>query len=366
MTVISVSQSPGQFNMSTGDTQQITLTVTPATVNVNTSFAGTGNPTSNPDSSCNAALSIPGQSGSGTISHSVNASAASCSGVFSVTGSANLTGQFTDTEYYWDDVHYNCVETQRTRSDSGRCDVVTVSITGCNPLHLALGPTAPPSTKTGTCNTTATPAGGSYSWTVNTNTVTLSPAGGSTDYTAANPSSSSGDTVITVTYTFSGKSARAQSPGITVHKPTALRVLSDSTDPSGRSCTVPCLANPGDGTCNASASNCNYNSYLRQRQYSVLDQFSPPNEFSSVGISAAAVTETIPTTTTCTNLSAPTPGSSLESVFSDSFWLCHTCCLPQGPGCSQQTNPVQTITVNGIDVRTETINWTCTGVTLVP
>ncbi len=40
-------------------------------------------------------------------------------------GSANLTGQFTDTEYYWDDSHGNCVETQRTRSATARCNVYT-------------------------------------------------------------------------------------------------------------------------------------------------------------------------------------------------------------------------------------------------
>ncbi len=45
-------------------------------------------------------------------------------------GSANLTGQFTDTEYYWDDSQGNCVETQRTRSDSGRCDVCDFRISG--------------------------------------------------------------------------------------------------------------------------------------------------------------------------------------------------------------------------------------------
>ncbi|HEY6273046.1 MAG TPA: hypothetical protein VIX19_13785, partial [Terriglobales bacterium] len=87
--VISLSQSPSSFNMSTGDTnQQITVTVNPSNVPVTLSFSGTSSPTSNPNSSGAVTLSTSG-SGSGTINSKVTASPAGNSGVYKVTASAN-------------------------------------------------------------------------------------------------------------------------------------------------------------------------------------------------------------------------------------------------------------------------------------
>jgi len=86
---LTVSQSPNLLNMSTGDTKQITVSVSPGSVTATTSFSGTGTPTSNPDSSCAVSLSIPGASGSGSISSNVTAAPAGCSGLFSVVASAN-------------------------------------------------------------------------------------------------------------------------------------------------------------------------------------------------------------------------------------------------------------------------------------
>jgi hypothetical protein len=85
--VTSVSQSPSTFNMSTGDTGQISVTVNPSNLPVTLSFSGTSSPTSNPNSSGAVTLTISG-SGSGTINSSVTASPAGKSGVFSVTASA--------------------------------------------------------------------------------------------------------------------------------------------------------------------------------------------------------------------------------------------------------------------------------------
>jgi hypothetical protein len=244
------------------------------------------------------------------------------------------------------------------------CSVQNPSVTvSCSPLNLALGSTAPADTKAGNCNTTASPAGGTFSWSVNKGTVTLSPSGGGASYTAASQSSPSGDTIITVTYTVNTQSATAQSAGITVRQPTSLSVNSDTTNPSGKWCSVDCLAHPGDGTCRATFRTCSYISYLRQRQYSVLDQFG--NKFENVGLSSVVVTESVPFTTTCQGLVQPVL-SGLTSPFNDSYFLCHTCCLPNGPGCSAQTNPLQTIFVNGVSVRQESITWTCTGVTVSP
>ncbi len=276
-------------------------------------------------------------------------------------GTASISASYSGYTYTFNGSH--CIQSSPVPGgSSGPGNVVTVSVS-CSPAHLALGSTAPLATKTGNCNTTATPSGGSFSWSVNKSTVTLNPSGGGASYTAASASSASGDTVITVQYTAGGQNASAQSAGITVHNPTSLNVDSDTTNPTGKSCNVPCLANPGNGTCNASTSNCGYSSYLRQRQYSVIDQFQ--NKFQDVGLSSVNLTESIPYTTTCPNLTF-TSGSWTASPFSDSYYLCSTCCLPQGPGCSAQTNAQQTIYANSVQVRTESIAWTCTSVTVSP
>ncbi len=77
-------------------------------------------------------------------------------------GSANLTGQFTDTEYYWDDSQGNCVETQRTRSDSGRCDVLTASVTNADIVSDQIGVTLMPTGPSGQLVVTVGGSGPSY------------------------------------------------------------------------------------------------------------------------------------------------------------------------------------------------------------
>jgi hypothetical protein len=235
----------------------------------------------------------------------------------------------------------------------------------CGPTDLALGPTAPADTSTGKCTATVSPSGGTYSWTVNTNTVSLSSStSAAPNYTAANPSTKLGDTTISLTYTANGQSAAAQSQQITVHNPTSVTVVSDTTNPTGQACSVKCLANPGDGTCNANTSTCNYNCFLRTREYSVLDQFQ--NQLINVGIPHVTWVETIPYTTTCPNFTLSLGGATVSGTVLDDFYLCHTCCLTNGPGCAWQSNPVQTITVNGIQVGTETISVNCSGATITP
>ena len=191
--------------------------------------------------------------------------------------------------------------------------------------------------------------------------MSLSASGSSASYTSASKSATYGDTVISVTYSFNGQLGFATSSTITVHRPTALTVDSDN---SGLSylCPVYALAHPGDGTCNTSTSETSYSAPMRQRQYSVLDQFTC--KFESVGLSSVSVTESVPFTSTCT-LTVP-PRTAGTTPFLDSYYMCSSCCLPQGPGCSAKTNPVQTISVNNLPVRTETISWSCTGTTLSP
>jgi len=238
----------------------------------------------------------------------------------------------------------------------------------CTPTDLALGPYPPPNTTSGSCTTQVNPSGGTFSWSVSKSTVTLSStSGASISYNSNSPSSSQGDTIVSVTYTKNGQSATAQSSPITTHNPTSLTVTSDATNPTGYSCSgvssVPCLANPGDGTCNANTSACGYSSYLRTRGYSVVDQLN--QQFVSVGIFDANVSESLPFSSTCPNITLTT-GANTSSTFPDSFHLCHTCCLPSGPGCTAQTAPTQVISVNGLQVRSEAINWTCTSVSLTP
>lgn len=235
----------------------------------------------------------------------------------------------------------------------------------CDKQHLALGPTAPASTKTGQCTASdPSPAGGNFSWSVSKNTLTLSATTGtSINYTAANQSTSVGDTFIDVTYTVNNLSASMASPLITVHKPNSLSAISDSTNPSGQSCTVKCLANPGSGTCSATTQDCQYSSYLRTRQYSTLDQFG--NRFVNVGISSVVADESLTTTSsTCQNVNFVVRPPVSTPDFFDDFWLCHTCCLTGGPGCGVSRS--QTITVNGITVRQVSINYSCSGVSLNP
>ena len=232
----------------------------------------------------------------------------------------------------------------------------------CSPTHLATGSTAPSATTKGACTTSVRPSGGSFAWKVNTGTVALSPNGSSASYTSASKSATYGDTVISVTYSVNSELGLASSSTITVHQPTALTVDSDNSGLSYLCSPVYALAHPGNGTCQTSTTETSYSAPMRQRKYSVLDQFS--YKFESVGLSSVSVTESVPFTSTCT-LTVP-PRTADTTPFLDSYYMCSSCCLPGGPGCSAKTNPVQTILVNNLPVRTETISWSCTGTTLSP
>lgn len=224
----------------------------------------------------------------------------------------------------------------------------------CTPQNLALGPTAPSSTTTGLCTATVSPSGGKYSWTVNTGTVTLvNPTSASPSFTAANASSSEGDTTISLTYTVNEQQATAQSSAITVHEPTSLQLDSDTTNPTGTTCSVTCLnGQPG----------CSYQSYLKTRIYDVLDQFGLT--FASVGISTINGQESFSGFTSSCGASSPTPTTAGTSHFQDNFNFCAPDCQQGGPGCT--ASATQTITVNGLTVRTPSVNWSCTNCTVVP
>ncbi len=230
---------------------------------------------------------------------------------------------------------------------------LSVSVS-CTPQNLAFGPTAPTSTTTGSCSATVSQSGGSYSWTANTDTVALvNSTTASPSFKATNPSSSQGDTTITLTYTVSELHATGQSSSITVHKPTSLKLDSDTTNPTGTTCQVTCLNG---------AAGCTYQSYLRTRIYDVLDQFG--NLFTSAGISSINAQESFSGVTSTCGASPPTLGTAQSSQFHDNFSFCANDCQPGGPGCTASGN--QTITVNGITVRTPSVTWNCTNCTVNP
>jgi hypothetical protein len=234
----------------------------------------------------------------------------------------------------------------------------------CTNLDLSLGSSAPSSTTSGTCTATANPAGGTYAWTASKSTISISgnPSGATANYTSNSASAAVGDTTVSVTYSLNSQTASATSLAITVHQPTSLdasTVNANGTTP----CTLPCLTNPGNGTCNATpGTQCTYSANLFQRDYTVLDQFG--TAFPAVGILNAAVTESVNLTSNNCGGSGVTTGSSSFTAFDDAFGKCDTCCQQSGPGCT--TTAAQTLFVNGFSVRSTTITATCTTVNVVP
>lgn len=202
----------------------------------------------------------------------------------------------------------------------------------------------------------------------NSNTISLScttnGCGNSDDYTAKAPSTTQGDTTITVKYTYNGQYATANSKAITVHQPKSLQTISTIPNFTTTACAIACLANPNSGSCAVtSGTSCSYSEPITQRNYSVLDQFG--NTYQSVNLGAAAViTESVNAQQgTCGGNGVET-GSTSGSPFYDDFGKCDSCCESGGPGCTSTAS--QTLFSNGVNVRQESISETCTSVTLTP
>jgi len=253
-----------------------------------------------------------------------------------------------------------CPDVSSFQGSGGGTVTPTVKIS-CQLTDMAVGTFA----GTALCFTSnVTPSGGTFTWkTNNTSTIALSctnGCSGSVDYTAVAASTAQGDTNITVTYTYNGQSAQSTSAAITVHKPASLRT--NSTTPTTTTCSLPCLAKKGS-CATKSGTSCNFNAPETQRSYSVLDQFG--SAFEDVHLGAAPViTESVSTQkTTCGNVSLSTADTG-GSPFSDSLSQCASCCESGGPGCISTVS--QTISSNGVQVRTESIATTCTAVTPTP
>jgi hypothetical protein len=223
-------------------------------------------------------------------------------------GSVTIRDAFANVDVYSGQVcnpSPSCPSANPSAGSSGPV-IPTVRIS-CDITHLTVGQTNFPGTEQGTCTTSnVNPGGGTFNWSLNkSTTITLTPSenGSSADYQSKSngASSSLGDTIITVNYTVNQEPASDSSQGITVHVPTSLYTNSTTVNDHTLSCptdfnlgTLPCLAHPGDGTCNVKAgTSCSYSAPITRRWYSVLDQLSPANFFENVQLSGVTVTEQI-------------------------------------------------------------------------
>ncbi len=98
--VLSISLSPSQFNMSTGDKDGLDAIINPSDIDVTVTFDSSN--FRNPSSNCPATLTIPAGSGSGTVSSNVTSSPGTCSasGEFSVVGYVGGVGSNLATTVY--------------------------------------------------------------------------------------------------------------------------------------------------------------------------------------------------------------------------------------------------------------------------
>ncbi|MBI1746221.1 MAG: hypothetical protein HYR55_06500 [Acidobacteria bacterium] len=201
------------------------------------------------------------------------------------------------------------------------------------------------------------PPGGAYSWSTTSNKVSLT----NTDQpqvtvTSVSASTAQNDVIILVTYTVNGRSVTWQGY-LTVVKPTSLTLASDSTNANGHTC-VTSTQTPTCETSTCGGPTCNYTSYLRILTYNVMDQFNPAQAISGFTID---IQESYTTPSGSCASTPPITGSGTGSIITDCFYFCSSTCA-SGGSCSVSSQ--QTITVNGFQVRTNSVNWACSGVTV--
>ena len=234
----------------------------------------------------------------------------------------------------------------------------SVSISGPAYVPLRTGASTGPNSMTLTSS--VNPSGGTYSWTTSSNKVSLSnTSSANVTVTSAAASTASGDVPITLTYTVNGQSASA-TVNITVRKPSSLQLVSgsDTTDPAGHTCT----ASPTSNTCQQShfPGSGMYTSYLRNRAYHIMDQFSPPQWIQGYALDIQE-SYTAPTGQ-CAGDSVVTSSGAGDTA-TDCFYFCSATCQ-SGGSCS--VSATQTVTINGFSIGTESVTWTCSGVTIQP
>jgi hypothetical protein len=104
-----------------------------------------------------------------------------------------------------------------------------------------------------------------------------------------------------------------------------------------------------------------YTSYVRNRTYHVMDQFTPSRWIQGYNLDLQE-SYTSPTGP-CSSTSTIVTGSGTGDTVTDCFWICNWTCQ-SGGSCS--VSSTQTIKANGYTVATESVTWSCTGATLTP
>jgi len=232
----------------------------------------------------------------------------------------------------------------------------TVSISGPSYVPLRTGASTGPNSMTLTSS--VNPSGGTYGWTTSSNKVSLSnTSSANVTVTSAAASAASPDVPITLTYTANGQSANATA-NITVRKPSSLQLISDTPNPTGHTCT----GSPTSNTCTQShfQGSGTYSSYLRTRQYHIMDQFIPPQWIQGYALDIQE-SYTAPTGQ-CAGDSVVTTSGAGDTA-ADCFYFCSATCQTGG-SCS--VSATQSITVNGYNVGTESVTWTCSDATIQP
>lgn len=234
--------------------------------------------------------------------------------------------------------------------------MVTVTASGAAYIPLRTGTSNGPNSNTYIA--TGAPAGGTYSWSSTSSKVSLSNGSSSVaTVTAVSASAAIGDVPIKVQYSLNGTTNSA-TVNITVEQPTSLQVYSDTTNASGHSCIGGSGAN-GCGQSHFSGSG-SYNSYLRNRTYQIMDQFSPARWIQ--GYNLQIQESYLAPTGQCSGDTVVTT-SGIGDEIPDCFYFCSATCQ-SGGSCS--VSSTQTVTVNGFVVATKSVNWTCAGVSVSP
>jgi hypothetical protein len=237
----------------------------------------------------------------------------------------------------------------------------TATISGGAYVPLVQGGSSGPNTTTFTASATPSSCSvASYSWTTSSSKVSLSNTSAATvTVTSVSASAALGDVPITASLTFSNCPAASATASITVMQPTSLQVVTDTISSTGHTC----VGGTGTNTCSQSyfSGSGSYNSYVRNRTYHIMDQLSPPDWIAGYNLQ---IQESYSAPTgQCSQNATPVTGAGFGDTVTDCFYFCSGTCQSGG---SCNLSSTQTVTVNGFPVATESVNWTCTGVSVSP
>ncbi len=247
-----------------------------------------------------------------------------------------------------------CIATPVTDSGSSTCDVkptVTIATQANSNPYVFVGTTDNTVTQYNTQLAVGIPNGGTYTWSVSPESVTITP-NGTTDaylptFTGSTPSQSAGSTTETVNYTVNSEPANPASRAVT------LRKFSSLTTPSTKSgCPDdPDAPSPGLG-------------YLAKSTYNILS--TPGAEQVQTGFGGMTVGETVTVTSVTPSTFKFTPvtqtgATTTASKIIDCQGIPSSTALPS----NLVVCATQTMSVGGIQVRSNTLKYTNTSVNIV-